>query len=437
MGWKMQTAQVVQIAVIIALGPCFAAADEPSNPSNPSNPTELSDLSEWPGWRGADRLGGWNAPALPDDWPGNGLPRIWQRPVGPGFSGVAVAGGRAFTQDRPKDSPNERVLCFAADDGRSLWTHAYAAEYGDLDYGKGPRATPLVADGRVYTLGAVGHVFCLDAAGGNVLWTRNVVSDFSGRLPMWGFAASPILYDGKLILHIGAEDGCFIALHPLTGELLWRGGSDPCGYATPILVRHGDQSLLVGWTPQHVVGLDPDTGEQLWKVPYEVTYGVSIASPIAHQGLVFVSGYWEGSKAIRLTNDRRRVELAWEEPRSLRGLMSQPIYREGFVYLLDRENGVVCFELGTGTTRWMDEHRITPAGRNPQASLVWAGSDGRALALNSVGELVLIRLQPDGFDELGRTSIVGETWAHPAYRGTRVWARDDEKIVCVGLIPDN
>jgi outer membrane protein assembly factor BamB len=289
----------------------------------------------------------------------------------------------------------------------------------------------------VYTLGAVGHVFCLDAAGGNVLWTRNVVSDFSGRLPMWGFAASPILYDGKLILHIGAEDGCFIALHPLTGELLWRGGSDPCGYATPILVRHGDQSLLVGWTPQHVVGLDPDTGEQLWKVPYEVTYGVSIASPIAHQGLVFVSGYWEGSKAIRLTNDRRRVELAWEEPRSLRGLMSQPIYREGFVYLLDRENGVVCFELGTGTTRWMDEHRITPAGRNPQASLVWAGSDGRALALNSVGELVLIRLQPDGFDELGRTSIVGETWAHPAYRGTRVWARDDEKIVCVGLIPDN
>jgi hypothetical protein len=115
--------------------------------------------------------------------------------------------------------------------------------------------------------------------------------------------------------------------------------------------------------------------------------------------------------------------------------MSQPLVREGFVYLLDKQHGIVCFELPTGTVRWTDQNRVTPTDRNPQASLVWAGQEGEALALNSAGELVLVRFTPDKFEELGRTKIIGETWAHPAYAGQFVFARDDREIVCVSLLP--
>jgi hypothetical protein len=207
---------------------------------------------------------------------------------------------------------------------------------------------------------------------------------------------------------------------------------DPCGYATPLLVEHRQRDLLVGWTPEHVVGIDPQDGRLLWQIAYPVTYGVSIASPIVEENTVLVSGYWEGTKAIRLGQAPDEAHLLWEETRHLRGLMAQPLYHEGLVYLLDRTHGLCCFELATGRILWKDEHRLTPPGRNPHASIVWAGP-GQVLALNSEGELILAQISQDGYREWGRKQIVGPTWAHPAFCGRWVFARDDEQVVCVEL----
>ena len=355
---------------------------------------------------------------------------------------MAVEGGRLYTMDRQQQPAEvERVMAWDADTGETLWEHAYAVQYGNLSYGSGPRATPTVFEGRVYTLGAMGHLHCLDAADGKPLWSKHLVADFGAVLPEWGLAASPVIWQDLVIVHPGAKPtGCFMAFNRLSGKEAWRASADPAGYATPVIIRQGKAEQLIGWTPEHVLGLDPSNGKILWETPYKVTYGVSIATPIFRGGIVFVTGYWEGSKAIRLGKKPTDAELIWEDDETLRGLMAQPLYQNGHVYCLDKSLGLTCFELASGTKLWEDGHRMTPRGRNPHASLVWLGDADRAIILNSEGELILARLNPRGYHEESRTNIISAAenpvWAHPAFAGSRAYARNETQIVCVPLIAD-
>lgn len=390
---------------------------------------------DWPRWRGPRGDGTWRGPKLASTFPPDGLRVRWKQAIGGGYAGVIVADGRTYVMDRQQEPAEvERLLCFDAESGKPLWSHSYPVKYGKLDYGSGPRAAPTVFDGRVYSLGAVGHVFCLSAATGETLWSHDCAAEYQAKIPEWGFAASPLVWKDLVVVHEAARpDGCFIAFDRRDGREVWRCSGDPAGYATPIVVEHGGQSQLVGWTPEHVMGVSLETGRVEWTVPYKVTYGVSIATPIFQQGLVLVAGYWEGSKAIRLGELPGQAALAWEDDKALRGLMSQPLYRDGYGYLLDKRFGLTCFELQTGRKLWDDGNRLTPRDRNPQVTLVWLGDEDRILALNSEGELVLARLNPQGCRELSRTKIIGGTWAHPAYAGSSVYARDDHEIVCVEL----
>src|SRR5687767_12443097 len=234
---------------------------------------------DWPQWRGPRSDGSWQAPKIPERFPEGGPKIEWKSPVAAGYSGIAVVGNRVYTMDKPKEpADRERVLCLDAVTGKPVWEHVYPAAYGKLDYGKGPRATPTVFEGRVYTFGAVGHVHCLDALTGNVLWSKDLVADHKAEQPTWGFAASPVIHDGKVIIHAGLKgNGCFSAYDLTTGNEVWRGGSDPAGYGTPILVKHEGVEQLVGWTPENLVSHSPQTGRLNWSVPYKINYGVSIA----------------------------------------------------------------------------------------------------------------------------------------------------------------
>jgi formylglycine-generating enzyme required for sulfatase activity/outer membrane protein assembly factor BamB len=390
---------------------------------------------DWPCWRGPRGDGTWKGPMLRELWPETGLRRLWRQPVGGGYAGVAAAGGRVWTLDyRKGPEESERVLCFDAATGKPLWEYPYPVRYKGLSYGNGPRTTPTVLDGRVCTLGAVGHLFCLDASTGKPLWSRDLVREEKAQVPNWGFSASPLVFEDLLIVHAGAEkDGCFLALDRQTGKEAWRSLPDPAGYANPILADSHGTRQLVCWTPTNVHGLDPRTGRRLWTVPFTVTYGTSIATPIFQEGLVLVSSYYEGTKAIRPGAAPEEAAVVWQDKRNLRGLMSQPLYRDGHVYLLDKQHGLTCFALGTGAKVWDDGNRLTPKGRNPQATLVWAGDGDQALALNSDGDLVLVRLSPAGYQELARANVIGPTWAHPAFAGDCVYARSDEELVCVEL----
>jgi outer membrane protein assembly factor BamB len=403
------------------------------------SPVSLAVAEEWPRWRGPRGDGTWQGPRLPERWPDEGLKTAWRQPIGGGYSGPSVADGRLTIMDRQTDPGEvERVLAFDAATGKALWEHAYPVAYGKLDYGNGPRATPTHANGRLYTLGAVGHLHCLDVETGRVIWSRDLVKDFGAVIPEWGLAASPVVWRDLVIVHPGAKPGgTFMAFDAETGDERWRAGDDPAGYCTPIVIEIDGREQLVGWTPEHVLGLHPETGEVQWSEPYKVTYGVSIATPVFHRGVAFVTGYWEGSKAIRLGPTVNDAELVWEDRTDLQGLMSQPLCRDGYAYCLDKDRGLVCFEMETGRQLWTDEHEMTPRGRNPHATLAWLGDGDRAIILNSEGDLILSRLNPDGYHEQSRVNIIqpnpGPIWAHPALAGDRFYARNDDELICVEL----
>ncbi len=416
--------------------PAETLPSEPEAAAARSAAADPTSGEDWPRWRGPRGDGTWHAPKLPDVWPEAGVPHVWRQPLGGGYGGISATGGRVFVMDRqesPEDS--ERVVCFDATSGQELWSRQYPVNYEGVSYDNGPRSTPTVHGDRVYTLGAVGHLHCLDAADGRVVWSKDLVAEYSARVPIWGLSASPLVFEDMLIVHAGAEpDGCYQAFDLQTGELRWQSVPDAAGYATPLLVELAGEPHLIGWTPDHVRGLDPRSGQPLWSVPFVVNNGTAIANPIFQEGLVLVSSYYDGSRAIRPGSaDSDDAEVAWQDRRNLRALMAQPLYRDGHAYLLDKRHGLTCFELATGEKRWDDDNRMTPKGRNPQATMVWTGDGNRVLVLNSDGELILAEFTPEKYQELARTKIIGPTWAHPAYAGNCVFARSDSEIVCVVL----
>tara|TARA_B100001123_G_C15313052_1_gene1025157 strand:- start:350 stop:1597 length:1248 start_codon:yes stop_codon:yes gene_type:complete len=397
----------------------------------------FSAAEDWPTWRGLRGDGSWKAPKLAAAWPEEGLRRVWKQTISPGYSGVSVAQGKVYLMDRPdkdKHGEKERVLCLDSDTGKELWSFTYAAAYGDLDYGTGPRASVTIHEGKAYGLGAVGHAFCLDAETGKQLWFKDLAKEEKAKRPFWGYAGSPLAHGEWMLYQIGAKpSGCVVAVEAATGKTAWRSGEQSAGYGPPVLIERGGRKEMVCWGPESVVGLPLGQGKEIWKIPYKVKYGVAIATPLYREGIVLVCGYWHGSKAIRLGPKLDDVALLWEEEEELRGLMSQPLYKDGYCYLLDRSHGLTCFELKTGKIHWRDGHKLTPKDRNPQASLVWVGDTNRVLALNANGELILCELTPAGYRELERAQITGKTWAHPAYAGNRVFARSDREIVCFEL----
>ena len=394
--------------------------------------------ADWPRWRGAAGDGGWNPAEVPADFAAREPEMLWKAKISGGYAGVTVSANRVYVMDRPKSpGQTERLLCFDAASGAQLWQHEWDADYGSMDYGTGPRASVTLHDGSAYALGAAGMALCLDAVKGSVLWQVDTVKEFGAQVPTWGFAASPLIDGPRVLLHVGAQPaGSVLALDRLTGKLAWRGGPDPAGYCTPEIITHGGKRQLIAWGPENIQSLDPETGAVFWTYPYKITYGVSIAQPIYRDGLLLVSGYWHGTKALRLGAQPTEVSLAWENEKDICGLMAAPLFKDGVVYLLDKSTGLQAIELKSGKILWSDTNTLTPKDRNPQISLVWLReSEGLATLLNASGELLHVRLKPSGFEELARHQIIGKTWAHPAFAGPVIYARSDTELVAWRLWP--
>jgi outer membrane protein assembly factor BamB len=389
--------------------------------------TLASAAEGWPCWRGPNADGAWNPKDIPADFARKEPVRLWKKEISAGFGGVTASGGRVYVMDRLKTPKEiERILCFDAESGSNIWQHSWEVSYGTMEYGTGPRSSVNITDGRAYALGATGVALCLDAVTGKVVWQVDTVKTFGAEIPTWGFAASPVIDGNRVLLHVGANAGSVIALDKNSGQEIWRGGPDPAGYCTPEIISHAGTRQLIAWGPEHVQSLDPDSGRVNWIFPYKITYGVSIAQPLYHDGILLVSGYWHGAKALQLG---KSATLLWENQTEICGLMSAPLYKDGVVYMLDKTRGLQAFELKTGRILWSDDNSLTPKESNPQMSLVWMQeSTNLAALLNSNGELVYVTLKPDKREELARWQIIGKTWAHPAFAGNRVFARSDKEL---------
>lgn len=420
---------------------------------------------DWPQWLGPQRDAVWRETGLVEKFPEGGPKVRWRVPVNPGFSGPVVAGGRVFVTDRKvakgakvnEEDPfdlsvvagTERVLCLEEATGKTVWQQEYDAAYG-VSYNTGPRATPVVSGGKVFTLGTEGHLLCLDAVNGKVIWSRAFKKDFGVKTPLWGFAAHPLLDGDKLICLVGGNGTAAVAFHKDTGKELWRSLSakDP-GYAAPTIIEAAGRRQLVIWTADAVNALDPETGQPLWSVPSKIRQAVSIATPRQLGDLLFVTSFYNGSLMVKLDAQRAGAEVLWatkkiseKDTTHLNALMTTPFLEAGHIYGVCNHGQFRCLEAATGKRVWEDRAIVT-AGKELECANAFIVKNGERffLCLEN-GDLAIVTLSPAGVKELSRTKLLAPTlsyqgrevvWSHPAFANGHIIARNDKELVSVDL----
>ena len=273
--------------------------------------TVTAQADDWPQWRGPNRDGVWHESGTLAAFPPGGLEVAWRAPVGRGWSSPVVAQGRVYVTDVQATRPaaRERVLCLDAATGRPLWSHQYAVSYPDWAFDPnagGPRATPIIRDGRLYTLGALGHLFCLDAIHGEVLWKRDLARDYQVR-EFTGITASPLIEGDRLILYICGKPGaCVVGLNKDSGKEQWRALDDSFTYSSPITIAAGGQRQLIVWTQEAVTSLDPASGRLWWREAVPTSGDQSVSTPVWLGQRLYVAGLM-----FRLERDRPAAAVVW------------------------------------------------------------------------------------------------------------------------------
>ncbi|HZU35832.1 MAG TPA: PQQ-binding-like beta-propeller repeat protein [Gemmataceae bacterium] len=426
----------------------------------------LGHADDWPQWLGPRRDGVWRETGILATFPKDG-PRIrWRTPIGGGYAGPAVTGGRVYVHDRvlaagarnPSNAfatstipGRERVLCLDEANGKVLWKHEYNCPYA-ISYPAGPRATPLVHGGKVYTLGAMGDLLCLNAGTGKVLWSHNLPSEYSTHVPLWGYAAHPLLDGDRLICLVGGKGSEVVAFHKDTGKELWRSLTLPrgdIGYCPPTLIEIGGRRQLIIWDPQSVHGLNPATGEVWWSQPFRVNANMTIPTPRQSGARLFLTNFYDGAMMLQLDAKRPAATVLWKgkthnEQRTdaLHSVMSTPVIKDGYIYGVCSYGQLRCLKADTGERVW-ETFAATTGGepvRWANAFLIPQGD--RYFLFNEKGDLIIARLTPAGYDEISRAHILEPTnhmpgrpvvWSHPAFADRCAFIRNDKEIVCVDL----
>ena len=400
---------------------------------------------DWPQWRGANRDGVWNETGVLQSFPSDGLKVCWRAPVGAGLSSPVVAHGRVFVTDaglKEKPIAWERVQCFDEKSGALLWTHKYEAKYADWAFDpkspNGPGATPLVKDGKVYTLGADGDLYCLNALNGAVVWHRNTSAEF-GLGELSGSTPSPLIENELLIMVIGGKpDACVVAFDRNSGQEVWRALSDMWTYSSPIVITAGGQRQLIVWTPQAVTSLDPATGKTWWRHPLTTQGDYVIATPVLRGDHLLVSGLM-----FQLVREKPAATVLWPDTLALSHRIlsrtSIPLLQDGYVYS-DKTNGnLVCLEEATGKQVWSADH-LTDHKAGASIQIIPNGDSD--LLYTNEGNLIRARLTAKGCEELSRVHLIDPTyffagrnmaWPPPAFANRQVFVRNDKELICASL----
>jgi len=422
---------------------------------------------DWPQWLGPQRDAVWRETGIVEKFPADGLKYRWRVPIGGGFAGPAVAKGRVYITDRQlaKGAPNpanpfargeipgsERVLCLNEADGKIVWQHEYDCAY-TVSYASGPRVTPTVHDGKVYTLGAEGNLVCLDAEKGAALWSHDFKKDFNLKTPLWGFAGHPLIDGKKLICLAGGEGSVAVAFDKDTGKELWRALSakEP-GYAPPMIYEFAGKRQLIIWHPEAVNSLDPDTGKVFWTYPLtpSVRSGMTIPSPRQSGDRLFLTSFYNGSLMLRVGADK--PSLVWQSKKvsemdtdGLHSVMATPLLENGYIYSPCSYGQFRCLKADTGDRIWETFEPTTgKSTRWGHAFIVKQGD--RSILFSETGDLIIAKLTPEKYQEISRAHLLDPTnrdpgrpvvWSHPAFANKSVYARNDKEIVCVSLAAES
>jgi outer membrane protein assembly factor BamB len=419
---------------------------------------------DWPQWLGPARDAVWRESGIVEKFPANGPPVRWRTAIGAGYAGPVVAGGRVYVADRqlapgvrnPADPFDrgqtrglERVLCLSEAGGQLLWKYEYECPY-TISYPAGPRVAPMVSGGKIYTLGAEGNLFCLDANKGKVLWSRDFKKDYGIKAPMWGFAGHPLLDGRRLICLAGGPGSTVVAFDKDTGTELWRAlSADEPGYSSPVICQAGGKRQLILWHPEAANSLDPETGQVYWSVPFKSRSGMTIATPRQLGDCLFFTTFYSGSLMLRLDAAQPAATTVWrtlkvneKDTTHLNAVMCTPFLEEGYIYGVCSYGQLRCLKLDTGERVW-ETFQATTAGEPVRWANAFIVKNGnRFFLFNEKGDLIIARLSPRGYEEISRAHLLEPTgeaagravlWSHPAFANRRVYARNDKELICADL----
>lgn len=371
----------------------------------------VARADDWPQWGGPTHDGVWAETGIVESFPSEGLPIRWRAAIAMGFSSPVVAGGRVYVTDAELLDPRvrETVHCFDARTGQRLWRYSSDTDHPDWIFmagqQRGPGATPVVRDGRLYVLGMFGQLTCLDAGEGGVLWTHNLLRTYQLRdFPTDG---SPWLEGDLLIVAIGGKPGAgVVAFEKQSGREAWRALDELSTHSSPFVVSAGAARQLIVWTQQSIVSLCPDDGRTYWREPMPTSADYAVATPVFHRDRLLISGLM-----FQLDPDRPAASVLWPSSRAVaRRILSNtstPLFRGDHVYSARLSGSLACLDARTGETVW-ETRGVTDERTGSSIHLTVQGDS--VLLLTNRGELIRAHVAPEGYREISRAPLIEPTW---------------------------
>ncbi len=426
--------------------------------------TASLSAADWPSWLGENMDATWRESGIIEDFNSAEPKTLWRTPAGLGYSGPTVAEGKVFVTDYVKatgdivNNPGgkveltgqERIRALDLKMGEEIWSHAYDETYF-LSYPAGPRAVPTVADGKVYFLGAEGKFTCLNAATGEVLWSKDFQDDYGAETPIWGYASHPLVYDGLVYTLVGGEGSVVVAFDAETGEEKWKGlSATEIGYSPPSIIEAGGVKQLMVWHSDALNSLNPATGEVLWTMPLKPNYGMAVMAPRKVGDLLFASGIGRVGALYRLASDSPGAELEWKStPKNgVYCANSTPFILGDVIYGCDTDTSMLtAVDLYTSDRLWETSiPTLGPDGdaraRHGTAFLTYHEPTGMFYLFSETGELIIADLTRGGYHEVSRWKALEPTneafgrpvvWTAPAFAEKSVFLRNDKEIIRVDL----
>lgn len=378
-----------------------------------------------PAFRGIHRDGIIPGPDLAGDWKTQPPKQLWKQPIGGGYAGFVGVGGVLFTiEQRGKF---EVVACYDATTGSERWKYEHAAHFQEALGGPGPRATPTFFDGKLYSLGATGHLACLDAATGKPLWTKEILEGNANI--QWGMSGSPLVFDDLVVVNPGAQNEAskgkaLMAFDRNTGAVRWTSGDTRAGYSSPQLFTIAGERQVLMFDGEGLGGYDPKDGKRLWWFAYPTYQGINVAQPIQidSERILISAGYGVGSALVRIAKNGDQWEAKrepWKEE-SLMSKFASPVLHEGFIYGLD-DGILACFDAKTGERKWK-------GGRYGHGQVLLRGNT--LFIQCETGDMVLVKANPAKHEELAKQKVFDDnkTWNTPLLHGGQAFVRSASEM---------
>ncbi len=386
-------------------------------------PVKLVKAAYWTDFRGPNRAGEYSESPINTEWPTAGLPRLWKQPIGGGYASFTVGEGRAYTIEQRRDK--EAVTAYDVLTGRELWAFSYPASFDEVLGGPGPRATPVYYDGLVYSLGAMGDLYCLSAATGRPKWSKNILADNDAKNIHWAMSGAPLIVDDMVIVTPGGAGGkSIVAYNRLSGAPVWKSLDDRAAYTSPILATLAGKRQIVWISGERAVGIGVEDGKLLWEYPWPAQMDMNCSLPVVidDSDVLLSSAQGPGAALLKIAKngDAFTAEPVWKNNR-LKNKFNSSVLYQGYIYGFD-EAILACLDPKTGELKWK-------GGRYGYGQLLLAG--GYLVITTEQGELVLVRATPEAHQEAARfQAISGKTWNIPAIDHGLLLMRNTEEMAC-------